>query len=94
MLKETEWMKNKTVPTMNEYISDAYISIAFGPIILIALYFLDLLPEKVVTSEEYKAFYIHSSKIGRLLNDRLTAKVCKFEFFITTLSTTVGCNKN
>lgn len=80
MLKEAEWARNKSVPTMKEYLSNGYISYALGPIILISLYFLESLSEEIVTSEEYKNLFMHTSLIGRLTNDRVTVKVIQIIF--------------
>ncbi|CAB4276943.1 unnamed protein product [Prunus armeniaca] len=52
-LKEAEWLRNKSVPTMEEYMTNGYISIGIGPIVLPALYFVGHeLSEEVVGSEE------------------------------------------
>lgn len=76
MLKEAEWARNKLVPTMYEYMTNAYVSFALGPVILISLYFLGCkLSEQVVQSQEYDNLFINVSIIGRLLNDRVTVKV-------------------
>ncbi|KAG8635866.1 terpene synthase 6, chloroplastic [Manihot esculenta] len=75
MLKEAEWARNKLVPTMYEYMTNAYVSFALGPVILISLYFLGCkLSEQVVQSQEYDNLFINVSIIGRLLNDRVTVK--------------------
>ncbi|XP_048232203.1 ent-kaurene synthase TSP4, chloroplastic isoform X1 [Ricinus communis] len=74
MLKEAEWARDKNVPGMDEYIENGYISFALGPVILISLYLMEPLSEEVVTSKEYDNLFIHASIIGRLLNDRVTAK--------------------
>uniref|UniRef100_B9SIL7 Ent-sandaracopimaradiene synthase KSL3, chloroplastic n=1 Tax=Ricinus communis TaxID=3988 RepID=KSL3_RICCO len=74
VLKEAEWVTNKTVTTMDEYISNGYISAGSGPIIFSSLYFLEVLSEEIVNSEEYKNLYMHTSMICRLLNDRVQAK--------------------
>ncbi|CAB4276941.1 unnamed protein product [Prunus armeniaca] len=50
-LKEAEWLRNKSVPTMEEYMTNGYISIGIGPIVLPALYFVGHeLSEEVVGS--------------------------------------------
>lgn len=38
MFKEAEWLKNNTIPTMDDYMQNAYVSFALGPIVLPALY--------------------------------------------------------
>ncbi|KAH0986232.1 hypothetical protein GBA52_013409, partial [Prunus armeniaca] len=61
-LKEAEWLRNKSVPTMEEYMTNGYISIGIGPIVLPALYFVGHeLSEEVL--------YRLMSTCGSLLND-------------------------
>jgi len=36
--REAEWLRTKTVPTIDDYMQNAYISFALGPIVLPALY--------------------------------------------------------
>nr|ARI45598.1 ent-kaurene synthase (ent-kaur-16-ene synthase) [Cocos nucifera] len=70
MMKEAEWVRTKTVPTMDEYMANGYISFALGPIILPALYFVG--PElsvDVIGDTEYHNLYKLVSICGRLLND-------------------------
>ncbi|GLU05094.1 hypothetical protein SLE2022_222130 [Rubroshorea leprosula] len=70
MLQEAEWLRNKSEPTMDEYMANAYISFAVGPIILPALYFTGpRLSEEIVKSPEYGDLYKLVSTCGRLLND-------------------------
>ncbi|OMP00169.1 hypothetical protein CCACVL1_03450 [Corchorus capsularis] len=70
MLQEAQWSKNKTVPTLDEYMTNGYVSFALGPIILPALYFIGpSLSEDVVRSKEYNLLYKLVSTCGRLLND-------------------------
>ncbi|GMH02876.1 hypothetical protein Nepgr_004715 [Nepenthes gracilis] len=67
---EAEMSRNKSVPTMEEYMKNAYISFALGPIVLPALYFLGpKLSEKMITSIEYHNLFELVSTCGRLLND-------------------------
>ncbi|VVA26959.1 PREDICTED: ent-kaur-16-ene synthase [Prunus dulcis] len=69
-LKEAEWLRNKSVPTMEEYMTNGYISIGIGPIVLPALYFVGHdLSEEVVGSSELHELYSLMSTCGRLLND-------------------------
>lgn len=73
---ETERARNKSLPTMDDYISIGYISIGLGPVILTTLYFLgEKLPEQVIASSEYEGLYKHMCIIGRLLNDLMGIKV-------------------
>ncbi|CAL1384705.1 unnamed protein product [Linum trigynum] len=52
MLKEAEWARNKWVPTMEEYMKNARVSFALGPIVLPALYLVGpKLSEEMVSSQ-------------------------------------------
>ncbi|XP_016652605.1 PREDICTED: ent-kaur-16-ene synthase, chloroplastic-like [Prunus mume] len=70
-LKEAEWLRNKSVPTMEEYMTNGYISMGIGPIVLPALYFVghELSEEVVGRSSELHELYRLMSTCGRLLND-------------------------
>ncbi|XP_022734361.1 ent-kaur-16-ene synthase, chloroplastic [Durio zibethinus] len=70
MWQEAQWSKNKLVPTVDEYITNGYVSLALGPIILPALYFVGpRLSEVVVKGPEYNLLFKLVSTCGRLLND-------------------------
>ncbi|CAL9016458.1 unnamed protein product [Prunus brigantina] len=70
MSKEAEWLRNKSVPTMDEYMTNAYVSFALGPIVLPALYLVGpKLSEEVVRNSEFYNLYRLMSTSGRLLND-------------------------
>ncbi|XP_042477570.1 ent-kaurene synthase TSP4, chloroplastic [Macadamia integrifolia] len=70
MMEETEWARNNLAPTIDEYMTNGYVSIALGPIVLPALYFVGPeLSEEVVNSTEYYNLYKLMSTCGRLLND-------------------------
>lgn len=70
MLKETEWAKDKYVPTMDEYMSNAHVSFALGPIVLPTLYFVGhKLSDEVVHHSEVHNLFKLMSTCGRLLND-------------------------
>lgn len=70
MMKEAEWQRNKSVPTVDEYMENGYVSFALGPIILPALYFVGpQLSEGVVRGVEYHTLFRLVSTCGRLLND-------------------------
>ena len=76
MWQEAQWLKNKSVPTVDEYMTNGYVSFALGPIILPALYFVGpFLSEVVVKSPEYNLLFKLVSTCGRLLNDIQTFKV-------------------
>ncbi|RWR88499.1 ent-kaur-16-ene synthase, chloroplastic isoform X1 [Cinnamomum micranthum f. kanehirae] len=73
MMKEAEWQLNKSVPTVDEYMKNAYVSFALGPIVLPALYFVGpKLPEEFVRCSEYHTLFRLMSTCGRLLNDMQT----------------------
>ncbi|KAK1575766.1 hypothetical protein Q3G72_008116 [Acer saccharum] len=38
MLREAEWTRTKAVPTVDEYMTNAYVSLGLGPIVLLAVY--------------------------------------------------------
>ncbi|XP_043700544.1 ent-kaurene synthase, chloroplastic isoform X2 [Telopea speciosissima] len=70
MMEEAEWARNNSAPTMDEYMTNGYVSIALGPIVLPALYFVGPeLSEEVVNGTEYHNLYKLMSTCGRLLND-------------------------
>ncbi|XP_059661878.1 ent-kaurene synthase, chloroplastic-like isoform X3 [Cornus florida] len=70
MMREAEWVRDKSVPTMDEYMRNAYVSFALGPIVLPALYFIGpKLSNEVVCSSEIHNLFKLMSTCGRLLND-------------------------
>ncbi|XP_019083544.1 PREDICTED: ent-kaur-16-ene synthase, chloroplastic-like isoform X2 [Camelina sativa] len=70
MLREVEWSSNKSTPSLENYMKNAYISFALGPIILPAIYLIGPpLSEKTVDSHQYNQLYKLVSTMGRLLND-------------------------
>ncbi|KAI3796489.1 hypothetical protein L1987_39160 [Smallanthus sonchifolius] len=70
MLKEAIWTRDAYVPTINEYMENAYVSFALGPIVLPALYFVGpKLSEEIVESSEYHYLFELMSTQGRLMND-------------------------
>ena len=76
MLQEAEWGLKKSTQTVDEYMTNAYVSFALGPIVLPTLYFLGpKLSDEVVESPEYHQLYKHMSSCGRLLNDIHSFKV-------------------
>ncbi|XP_040361761.1 ent-kaurene synthase, chloroplastic isoform X3 [Rosa chinensis] len=75
MLKETQWLLNNSVPALDEYMENAYVSFALGPIVLPALYLVGpKLSEEAVWSFEFHQLYKLMSTCGRLLNDMQTFK--------------------
>ncbi|KAH9646269.1 Ent-kaur-16-ene synthase [Citrus sinensis] len=70
MFKEAKCLRNKSVPTLDEYMENAYASFALGPIIFPAVYFVGpKLSEEVVRDPEFHNLYKLVSTCGRLLND-------------------------
>ena len=70
MLKEAQWSKTKYVPTIEEYMANAYVSFALGPIVLPTLYLVGPeLPSDLAANPEYNRLYELMSTSGRLLND-------------------------
>lgn len=79
MLQEAEWQINKSVPTLDEYMINGYVSFALGPIVLPAVYFVGpSVSEKVVKSDEFNNLYKLMSTCGRLHNDIHSFKVHLF----------------
>lgn len=63
-------MRDGYTPTMEEYMNNAYISFALGPIVLPALYLVG--PElsvEMVQHPEYNTLFKLMSTCGRFLND-------------------------
>jgi hypothetical protein len=76
MLKEAEWLRDKSVPTMDEYMTNGCISFGLGPIVLSALYFVGpKLSEEVVRAPEIYHLFELMSTCARLLNDIQSFKV-------------------
>ncbi|CAL5014932.1 unnamed protein product [Urochloa decumbens] len=70
MMTEVEWRISKYVPTAEEYITNAALTFALGPIVLPALYFVGpKIPESVAKDPEYNELFRLMSTCGRLLND-------------------------
>ncbi|RCV35351.1 hypothetical protein SETIT_7G233500v2 [Setaria italica] len=73
MMTEVEWRTSSYVPTAEEYITNAALTFALGPIVLPALYFVGpKIPEPVVEDPEYNELFRLMSTCGRLLNDAQT----------------------
>jgi hypothetical protein len=76
MLKEAKWLRDKSVPTMDEYMTNGCISFGLGPQVLSALYFLGpKLSEEVVRGPETRHLFELMSTCGRLMNDIQSFKV-------------------
>ncbi|KAI9160226.1 hypothetical protein LWI28_006333 [Acer negundo] len=75
MLREAEWTRTKAVPTVDEYMTNAYVSFALGPIVLPTVYLVGpKLSEEVVRNPELHRLYKLMSTFGRLLNDMQSFK--------------------
>nr|AKO82513.1 ent-kaurene synthase [Champereia manillana var. longistaminea] len=75
MRQEADWVRNKSMPTIDEYMANGYVSFALGPIVLPALYFIGpKLSVEIVESTEFHNLFKHMSTCGRLLNDIQTVK--------------------
>ncbi|KAM3389183.1 hypothetical protein ACQJBY_011376 [Aegilops geniculata] len=70
MMTEVEWRTSGYVPTLDEYIENAVVTFALGPIVLPALYFVGpKITESMVIDPEYGELFRLMSTCGRLLND-------------------------
>lgn len=70
MMAESKWQRNKSIPTVEEFMVNGVVSFALGPIILPALYFVGpKISEEVIMHEEYDHLFRLVSTCGRLLND-------------------------
>lgn len=76
MMREAKWSNNNPLPTLNEYMNNAYVSFALGPIVLPTLYLVGpKLTEEMVQHSEYHNLFKLMSTCGRLLNDIWTCEV-------------------
>ncbi|KAJ4827981.1 hypothetical protein Tsubulata_009514 [Turnera subulata] len=76
-----------SVPTVKEYMTNAFVSFALGPIVLPALYLVGpKLSEEAVRNPEYHILYEALSTCGRLLNDWRSFKRESKEGKLNTLS--------
>ncbi|KAJ0042979.1 hypothetical protein Pint_18082 [Pistacia integerrima] len=80
-LKEAEWLRNESLPTVDEYIENACVTYALGPIVFPTMYLVGpRLPEEFVRHPEFHNLYKLASFCGRLLNDIQSLKrECKEE---------------
>ncbi|KAK4398767.1 Ent-kaurene synthase TSP4, chloroplastic [Sesamum angolense] len=75
MVKETEWARDSYLPTIDEYMSNAYVSFALGPIVLPALYLIGpKLSDEMVHHPEFHNLFKLMSTCGRILNDIQTCE--------------------
>uniref|UniRef100_A0A2P2P0L4 Terpene synthase metal-binding domain-containing protein n=1 Tax=Rhizophora mucronata TaxID=61149 RepID=A0A2P2P0L4_RHIMU len=76
MKREADWARENVTPTLDEYMENACISFALGPVILVPLFSIGpKLSEEVLASQEYDRLFKHISSIGRLLNDLASVKL-------------------
>ncbi len=70
-LTEREWVESNYVPTMEEYMKVAEVSIAAEPIVLSTLFFVpgELLSDEVIASYDYHHVMQLVNRAGRLVND-------------------------
>ena len=77
MFMEAEWLRTKSVPTIDEYMQNAYTSFALGPIVLPALFLVGpKLSGEAAEIQELHCLFETMSTCGRLLNDINTFEVC------------------
>ncbi|KAF7140234.1 hypothetical protein RHSIM_Rhsim06G0243900 [Rhododendron simsii] len=70
MWREAKWTNDKSLPTLEEYMSNGFVSFALGPIVLPTLYLVGpILSDDVVSSSEYQNLFKIMGTSGRLLND-------------------------
>ncbi|KAK2369179.1 ent-copalyl diphosphate synthase, chloroplastic [Trifolium repens] len=70
MFTEAEWLRTKATPTIDDYMQNAYVSFALGPIVLPALYLVGpKLSDNVAENQELNYLFKTMSTCGRLLND-------------------------
>lgn len=70
MFTEAEWLRTNATPTMDDYMQNAYVSFALGPIVLPALYLVGpKLSDDVAENQELNHLFKTMSTCGRLLND-------------------------
>ncbi|KAE9456780.1 hypothetical protein C3L33_11317, partial [Rhododendron williamsianum] len=68
--REAKWTSDQSLPTLEEYIGNGFVSFALGPIVLPTLYLVGpILSDDVVFSSEYQNLFKILSTSGRLLND-------------------------
>ncbi|XP_044967660.1 acyclic sesquiterpene synthase-like isoform X1 [Hordeum vulgare subsp. vulgare] len=70
MMTEVEWRETRYIPRPEEYMENAVVTFALGPVVLPALYFIGpKITEYTVGDTEYKELFRLMSTCGRLLND-------------------------
>ncbi|MED6146898.1 hypothetical protein PIB30_039054 [Stylosanthes scabra] len=70
MLKEANWSKTKTIPTLDEYMQNAYVSFGLGPVVLPALFLIGpKLSGEAAEIQELHCLFHAMGTCGRVLND-------------------------
>ncbi|KAI3764336.1 hypothetical protein L2E82_14343 [Cichorium intybus] len=86
MMREAIWARDGSIPTINEYMENGYVSFALGPIVLPTLYFVGAkLSEEIVQSSEYHKLFELMSTRGRLMNDIHSFKVVSVYCLLSTV---------
>ena len=69
-MTEVEWRESGYVPTPEEYMENAVVTFALGPIVLPALYFVGpKISDSATRDADYIELFRLMSTCGRLLND-------------------------
>ncbi|CAN0913193.1 Ent-kaur-16-ene synthase, chloroplastic, partial [Linum grandiflorum] len=70
MLKEAEWSKTNRIPSLEEYSTNATITLGVGAFLVPALYLAGHeLPDRIVKGPKFEKLFVSTSNCGRLLND-------------------------
>ncbi|XP_078166434.1 ent-kaur-16-ene synthase, chloroplastic-like isoform X2 [Carex rostrata] len=70
MMTEARWQRNKSIPTLEEYMENGSVSFGLGPIILPAFYFVGLkITDEILKHDESDHLLRLVSTCGRLVND-------------------------
>lgn len=76
MKVESDWAREKTVPTLDEYMKNGCISFGLGPIILPTLYFVGpKIPCDVIKNPDFHNIFRLVSTCGRIINDMQSFQV-------------------
>ncbi|KAH7843080.1 hypothetical protein Vadar_012437 [Vaccinium darrowii] len=69
MEREAKWTSDQSLPTLEEYMSNGFVSSALGPIVLRTLYLVGPILSDDVSSSEYQNLFKILGTSGCLLND-------------------------
>lgn len=82
--KEAEWCKSKCVPTIDEYMQHALLSVAMRTHVLPVIYFVGpKIPQAIIESAECNYLLEVMSLYARFLNDFNSYKVMSFKLILT-----------